>query len=172
MADEGDIQKAPSRIRIKLGGLEIEYEGNESFLKDHLPNLVELLASVSGPPDDGDDETDEEDLLEDTVAKKDKKIDLSTSTIANRLNANSGKDLVIAACAHLNLVKGHDKFTRANILAEMKTATSYYKKTYNNNLSSTLQRLVKAGDLNEIGENTYALDAKKTKSLEATLSGK
>ena len=45
-----------SRIRIKLGNLEIEFEGSESFLEHHLPDLVELLASV-GPFDFEDEES-------------------------------------------------------------------------------------------------------------------
>lgn len=78
----------------------------------------------------------------------------------------------MAACAHLHLVKGHKKYERKNILAEMKTATSYYKKSYSDNLTATLKRLVKAGNLNEIGENTYALDANKLNDLESGLGAK
>jgi len=161
-----------SKIRIKLGKLEIKFEGSESFLENHIQNLVELLASVTPIESESEIEEEESELLEEKESSKTKKIDMSTSTIANKLGAASGRDLVLAACAHLHLVKGHEKYERKNILAEMKTATSYYKKTYTNNLTAMLQRLVKSGELNEIGENVYALEAKKAKGLESSLSGK
>ena len=165
-------ESGKSRIHITLGYLEIEFEGTESYLEKHLPNLIELLVSVAPVDfeDEDEDVDDEEELLEPSTDSSKKKIDLSTSTIANRLDAKSARDLVVAACAHLHLVKGREKYERKNILAEMKTATSYFKKNYTNNLTMTLKRIVKAGDLNEVGENTYALEAKKVKELEATLN--
>lgn len=54
-----------SKIRIKLGKMEIEFEGSEAFLEHHLPNLIELLASV-GPADFEDEGIENEEELLDT----------------------------------------------------------------------------------------------------------
>lgn len=35
-----------SKIRIKLGPVEVEYEGNEAFLKDELPDLLSAVARL------------------------------------------------------------------------------------------------------------------------------
>ena len=88
-----------SRISIKLGSLELEFEGSEKFLENHLPNLVELLASIN--PSGLESEAEEEsELLEEKQNDGPKKLHMSTSTIANKLGAKSGRDLVIAAAAH------------------------------------------------------------------------
>jgi hypothetical protein len=36
----------PSKIRIKLGDIEVEYEGAESFLKDELPALLNAVSKL------------------------------------------------------------------------------------------------------------------------------
>ncbi len=170
---DGDSKLAPdkSRIRIKLGGLEIEFEGTEAYLEKNLPELVEMLATIE-PPENYDEEDTEGELLEASGDKSKQKLDMSTSMIANKLNANSGGALILAACAHLHLVKGHDKYTRSNILAEMQTATSYYKATYSKNLSNYFKALVKSGDLNELGEKTYSLHETRVVKLVGELGGK
>ncbi|MHA7816860.1 MAG: hypothetical protein ACX93N_10320 [Pseudohaliea sp.] len=120
MSDQIESGGSPnSRISIKLGALELEFEGSESFLENHLSNLIELIASIPPPEATGEDEEGE--LLEELPDDDAKKLHMSTSTIAQRLGAKKGPDLILAACAHLLFVKGHDSFTRKNILAEMQT---------------------------------------------------
>ncbi len=162
-----------SRIHIKLGSLEIEFEGSEAFLENHLPNLVELLGGIEPPELEEFNEAEIEGaLLEATDDASPNKLDMSTSMIVNKLGGTSGRDLLMAAAAHLHFAEGHEKYSRANLLAEMKTATTYYKKTYSNNLTQYLNAAVKAGDLNELADNTYALHDSKVKSLEAALGAK
>ena len=95
---------------------------------------------------------------------------MTTNTIASRLGAKKGNDIVIAACAHLSLAKGADTFTRSNILAEMKLATNYYKQTMSKNLSNSLKTLVNQNKLLETATDTYALEASTKAQLEAQLS--
>jgi hypothetical protein len=159
-----------SRIHIRLGSLELDFEGTESYIQNHLPELIEMLTSQVAFEAEEEESTTEYDLLTESSNNANKKLDMSTSTIANRLGSKSCKDLVLAACTHLHLVKGHEKYTRSNILAEMKTATSYYKQNFSKNLTPALQGLVKAGELNELADETYALEAKKLSELEKTLS--
>lgn len=156
-----------SKIRIKVGAAEIEFEGSEEYMREELPRLVELLGDLTPTRQQEEDA----EILPPSDDPKKRKLELTTNTIATKLNVNSGSELVLAACAHLCFVKGADTFKRANILAEMKLASNFYKQTYSNNLSSALQTLVKSEKLLETAQDTYALVAKEKVRLEAVLSG-
>lgn len=158
-----------SKIKVKVGTTEIEFEGSEEYMRDELPKLIELLSDIALPGYGQEDE--ESELLPPSDDPVKKKLQITTNTIATKLGANSGPDLVLAACAHLCLVKGADTFTRANILGEMKLATNFYKQSFNKNLSPALKTLVKGSKLLETAQDTYALDAKEKTRLEAKLSG-
>ena len=159
-----------SKIKLKVGKVEIEFEGSESYLREQLPSLVELLCSYA-PEEAHDLEVEEDDVLPESKDPAKKKFELTTNTIAAKLNVNSGPDLVLAACAHLSLVKGADTFHRKNILAEMKLASNYYKKTHGKNLSQSLKALIRADKVIESAQDVYALDASTKKTLETKLSG-
>lgn len=159
-----------SKIRIKVGAAEIEFEGSEEYMREELPRLVEMLGDLA--PSDRQQEGEEDaEILPPSDDPKKRKLELTTNTIATKLNVTSGSELALAACAHLCFVKGADTFKRANILAEMKLASNYYKQTYSNNLSKALQTLVKTGKLLETAQDTYALVAKEKTRVEALLSG-
>jgi hypothetical protein len=157
-----------SKVRIKAGSVEVEFEGSEEYMKDELPTLVELLYSLS-PADDSDEE-EESVELQATVDTSKQKLQMTTNTIAAKLNAKKAGDLILAACGHLALVKGATTYSRSNILAEMKLATNYYKATMNKNLSGSLRTLVKQNKLLETATDTYALDANTQKTIESTLN--
>lgn len=157
------------KIRIKVGSTEIDFEGSEEYMRDELPRLLELLNDFSPQIGIADDEVSE--VLTPSDDPKKHKLALTTNTIATKLGSHSGSGLVLAACVHLCLVKGADTFKRANILAEMKLASNYYKQTYSNNLSTALQTLVKGEKLLETAQDTYALVAKEKARVEAELSG-
>lgn len=158
-----------SKVKIKAGTIEIEFEGSEEYMKDELPSLVELLCSL-GPVSESDDEEESQELSATSDQSK-IKLQMTTNTIASRLGATKGNDVVMAACAHLCLAKGADNFTRSNILAEMKLASNYYKKTMSKNLSASLKTLVNQNKLLETAKDTYALEASTKKQLEAKLNG-
>lgn len=157
-----------SKVRIKAGAIEVEFEGSEEYMKDELPSLVELLYSLN-PSISSEKEEESEELAPSTDQSK-KKFQMTTNTIAAKLNAKKGGDLVLAACAHLTLVKGADTFTRSNILAEMKLASNYYKETMCSNLSSSLKTLVGSNKLLETSKDTFALQANTKTELEAKLN--
>ena len=148
-----------SKIRIKLGPIEVEYEGSESFLKHELPDLIKTVSALYkaaniplDKPDPGAGS-----------------IQLSTNSIATKLHCKSGPDLAIAAAAHLTLAKNISVFSRKALLDEMKTATSFYKSSYANNLSKTLNALLKH-DLNEPSSGNFALTEKKKEEVRAKLA--
>ena len=96
---------------------------------------------------------------------------MSTTTIATKLGVNSGPELALAAAVRLTMVLGKATFSRREILDEMKSATGFYKGTYNNNLTSSLVRLTKEQKLNEPSKDIYALTPTTKKELETKLAG-
>ena len=161
--------KVNSRIRLKMGDIEVEYEGSEDFVKSELLSLVSQVASLYretglglGPMDMPP--TPKGDSVPESGVSG------TTGTIASRLDSRTGPGLLTAAAAHLTFVKGLSLFTRQQLHDEMKTAKPYYKGTYSKNLSYYLQRLVKTGQFVESAKDTYALSANKNKELESILA--
>ena len=96
-------------------------------------------------------------------------IKLHMNSIAEKLGAKSGSQLAVAAGASLQLVKGQDTFTRAELLAEMKVATKYYKQTMLSNLTSTINTLL-SSKMNQNANDKYSLKAEVLASLNAQLA--
>ena len=141
--------------------------------------LVESMLNLYQKVDiDELDEEDEELVEGETLdegdsdgKQRDSLQQITTRTIAGKLNCKSGPDLVKAAAARLTYSLRLSTFKRKQILGEMKKASGYYKQSYGQNLSNYLNQLVKDGILVETSANTYALDAKTGKSLERQLAG-
>jgi LytS/YehU family sensor histidine kinase len=167
---ESDQPKKPiSKIKIKLGNIELDFEGTEEYIRSDLPSLLELICTYSATASNVESDTEESEELPANPDLATQKVQMTTNTIAAKLNVKSGSDLVLAACAHLCLVKGVSMFERKNILAEMQTASNYYKQTHSSNLSTSLSTLVKGNKLIERSKDKYALTAQAKQELEATL---
>lgn len=151
-----------SRIRIKLGQMEVEYEGSEAFIKQELLDFVEKVSALrttlpgGETSDSGDDSTFT--------------LKLSTSSLAGKLECKSGRDLVLAAAAHFTFSRAAETFTRQQLLTEMQTARMYYKQSYSNNMTKYIDGMVRNGDLNEPSTGTYSLSPDRRKTLEAQLA--
>jgi len=146
-----------SKIRIKMGPMEIEYEGSEDFLKTELPSLITVVSTLykqSGLASTGGGTNITESHKGQAGGSK---LQMTTASIAANLQSKSGSDLVLAACAKLDFGLGNASYTRDQINSEMKSASGYYKTSYTSNLSNYLQTLVKEGELNEQATDTYAL---------------
>jgi hypothetical protein len=156
-----------SKLRIRIGDVEIDYEGSEEFLKQELPQLLktamELHKAAGTPSPDGDS-------VVGTTKDTQKTLSLTTGTIAARLKASSGGALLLAAAVHLTLVSKKETFSRKELLAEMQKASSYYRKSYSGNLTNYLKAAVDDGELSEIATDSYALTAKTRANLEAKLA--
>lgn len=156
-----------AKIRLKIGQLEVEYEGKPSFLQDGLFNLLEKMvgfytehkAAIPADPTPAK-----------TTGAGPGDLDYSTNTIATHLGSKSGPDLAIAAAAHLGLVKKKDTFTRKEINNEMKSATTYYKASMSTNLSKSLHTLVRGKHFNQTAKGVYALSGPERKALETKLA--
>jgi hypothetical protein len=160
---------AEASIRIKLGQLEVDYQGDSDFLKSDLMNTVNKLLTRQM---DRASAYDAADTPEGSQARPQRggKLNHSTSTMATLLGAKSGPDLIVAAAAHLHLAGGKNQYTRAELLDAMRAAPSHYRKTYASNLSRYLTTLTKADDLRLVGNDTYALSANKATDIEAKLA--
>jgi hypothetical protein len=160
-----------SKIRIKLGPIEVEYEGSESFLKAELPDLLAAVAKLykeSGVPQDAPKFP-----LAPSGGGAPAPAGLhggTTATLAAKLDVKSGPELILAACARIALVSGRASFTRKQIIDEMRGATGYYKKTYFNNLTKYLQQLVKDQKLVEPTNGSFALSVPTRTQLEKQLA--
>ena len=155
------------KLRVAIGNVEIDYEGTEDFLKQDLPALLQTVmelnkaagVSISGKGGGAGG------------GKGEHKVPtLTTSSIAARLKAKSGPDLLLAAAAELTFVAKKDKFSRQELLSEMQSATAYYKKSYSNNLSQYLSGTIGETKLQETAKNVYALSANTRADLEHRLA--
>ena len=163
-----------SKIRIKMGPIEIEYEGSETFLKVELPELLEAVSNLykesglSGKPSlELSTATGEAGI----ATPKSPQLQGTTASFAAKLQCKTGPELVIAAATRLTFVLGKDKFTREELLKEMQTASAYYKKTFKSgNLTKSLDRLIKNGKLNEPSRNNYSLSASMKSELGARIA--
>src|SRR5215470_18899909 len=113
-----------TKLRIKLGAGELEFEGGEQFLKDEVMPTIEKLLDLVGSrselrtPSSTDTNGAIIQLPPESAASAH-----STSTIATLLKANAASDLAVAAVAHLVLCQRKHRVTRDEILAEMKSAS-------------------------------------------------
>lgn len=152
-----------SKIRMKLGSIEVEYEGTENFLKEEFLQLLEAVANLY--KQSGLSEIKQNSGGSGGVGVAVQQLQSTTGAIAAKLGCKSGPDLTIAAAARLTLASGKETFSRKDILNEMKTATAYYKATYRGNFSAILNGLIKDGALLEPAKDTYSLSATKKTEL-------
>jgi hypothetical protein len=160
-----------SKIRLKLGPIEIDYEGSEAFLKQELPALLEAVTKLykdsgisaaalttggTGAGSHGAGGTP---------------IEGTTATYAAKLSVNSGSDLALAAAARLTFALNSTTFTRSKLLEEMKAGGQYYKTSYRANLSNIIASLMGSQKLTETATDTYALTPTCSADLKAKLAG-
>ena len=156
------------QVRLRMGDLEIEYEGVASFLTSELLALVREVASLHAERT-APESADEVDAPQ-AASTRQGFAALSMATVATRLNVKSGPELAIAAAAFLTICQGREVFARKNILEAMRTAPAHYKKSMGGNLSGSLQSLLRQKRLNETAGDQYALTVAEKESLHATLA--
>ncbi len=159
-----------SKIRIKMGAIEVEYEGSEAFLKEELPKFLAAVSDLyvkSGsvsPPGIPETPQPQSDSSQGSTV-----LEMTTASIASKLGVNSGPQLVLAAAAHLRFVKGLDKFPRKQLTEQMRSASSFFKESYVSNLSKTIKTLMKENKLNEPSNEVYALTHASEQDLRSRL---
>ena len=161
-------------VRIKIGEVEVEYEGDKGFVESKIiqffNDFAEAVSSLpvallSKPKIDASPSQ-----VKAIQNPSDSGLNLSVGTIATRLAVTSGTDLARAAAAYLALVEAQASFSRKQINEAMKSATGFFKETYRKNLTNQLRSLVKQKVLNEISKDTYALTSQERRTLEKQLA--
>lgn len=155
-----------TRFRIETPGGAVEFAGSEQFVDAKYEKLPDLLALIGNSIPS----TPAKSMSHPRLTRGEPRSDLSTNTMATVLGVDSGPELIIAAAAHLTMVRGEERLGRKDLAHEMKSATSFYKATYFNNLSAYLDRLVKSDRLRLVAPNTYALAATERQALDAKLA--
>ena len=159
-----------SKIRIKLGAIEVEYEGSDVFLKEELPALLQAVSDLyakSGPAAHAADADAAVGLPSNAASGV--QLEMTTASIASKLGVNSGPELLLAAAAHLRFVKSMDKFPRKLLIEQMRSASSFFKESYISNLSKTIKVLMRDNKLNEPSNEVYALSHPAEQELRSRL---
>ncbi|MFQ6548143.1 hypothetical protein AADZ90_009295 [Aestuariibius sp. 2305UL40-4] len=165
---------AIAKIRIKVGTMELEYEGDPAFLTEGIEALLTTMGELSTQvPSEPASVTLPELKTNSSSGSKPTSVrdfNFSTNTIAAHLNAKTGPELVICAMAHLEFVQGKSTSSRTEILSEMKSANAYYNQNMSSNLSTTLTNLTKSKRINLVSGKTYSLSAAERKELETKIA--
>lgn len=168
-----------SKVKVKVGSMELEYEGDPEFLTSGIETLLEAMKGLaSKAPAETAPPPASAAMLQPASSNigaiptlaQGGAVSFSTNTIAAHLDAKSGPELIICALAHLELVQGKSSSTRNEILTEMKGATTYYNGNMSSNMSKNLGNLTKAKRINQIAKDTYALSASERRQLEAKVA--
>ncbi|WP_440068573.1 hypothetical protein [Tenacibaculum discolor] len=163
-----------SRIKIKMGAIEVECEGSESFLKDELPELIKSVSEMynnSNHSLSADESVEMSSIDVSSQNQLNGTLNIGTTgSVAAKLSVKSGSELLIAAAARLTFGLAKSTFTRKEVLTEMKSATSYYKTSYGANLTKYLSSAVKDGKFLETSKGVYAIQATVSTSLKSRLA--
>ncbi len=158
-----------SKIRVKMGAIEVEFEGSEKFLKEELLHLLSEISKLYHENREAiHGSTQEIFSPEDNGTGP---IIGTTATIAGKLGCKSAPDLIIAAAAHLTLVQKKIEFSRKELLEQVKSAAGYYKESMGKNFTNYLNNRVKIKELIEPKTGYYALSADKKAELVRQLTG-
>ena len=160
------------RIRIRVGPVEVEYEGDEEFIREEFPKIITNVSRLVKTT--GHELLAESGTLQEAARKNLEAIRAqvteTTAAIAQQLDVASGPELVKAAALNLMHSKHLESFNRDQLIEEMKSATEFFRNTYLKNLTAYLDELVKQGTLQKIAENTYRLSAKALRELETRIA--
>ena len=163
------VQEA--RVRFKVGDLELEYQGPSSYVEDGLIDLFEKVLSYGdfGVMLAGQAPKPTADQVGESSPRQ-METDISLATMISRLGAKTGADVVFLAAAHLAVCEGRNRFSRADILENAKSADGYYKKSIGSNLSSYLDRLLKDGRLTQYSDKAYSLPESQRQNVQSGLA--
>lgn len=148
-----------TKIRIKMGSVEVEYEGSEAFLRDELSTILSGVAQLH-----------KDSPLPPPGAGGAPPLNQTTGSIAAKLNTKGGGELALAGAAYLGLVRQKPTFTRQELLEAMKTAAGRYKRSFSANLSNYLATLTRDGKLLSPGNDTYSLAAATATDIQTRLA--
>ena len=164
----------PTKLKIKMGHIEFEYEGEAVYDNEAVKDLFSHIESLVGaappgtfdilpPPNEAESEDGGEDASADIA-------NFSIRTVAARLGGKSAKDVTLAAAAHLQICQSKKSFSRKELLSDMQEAHGYYDQIMSRNLSATLNRLVAAKIMMMMNGDQMSLSANEITRLKAKIA--
>jgi hypothetical protein len=168
---EFSMSNPECKIKIKMGAVEIEYEGSSDFLKQEMFDLVEAVSKLhnSSVNFGSDDLTLADGSKNNTANISGGKIEGSCNEIAKKLGANGGPDLIFAAAAKLYFVDEKERFSADQIRAEMNSASNYVNTAMKSNFNKNLKSIVRKDRLKDLGSNNYSLSAAEIDEVRAKI---
>jgi hypothetical protein len=168
LALRGKVMTQLAKIKLRVGSIELEYEGDPAFLKEGLESLLVTMTDLAkvAPPEEIVEAAQKDTSANGTTTV----LKLSTNSIAAHMDPKSGPDLLLCALAQLELVQGKTECARSDILGEMKKATTYFNENMSKNMSNALDSVTKSKKVNQLGSDKYALSAAERKTFEAKLA--
>lgn len=158
-----------ARIRIKIGHIEVEYEGENSFLQSDFLQLVNQVVDLQKTIPNAAIMPTLQNATGGNVVNG-PTTDLSTDTIATLMKVSTAPELIMAAAAKLTFSEGKQKFTRQEIVTAMREAPGYFKDSYMGNLSKSLKSLTTSDKLRLVATDTYSISNAEKQSLGASLA--
>jgi hypothetical protein len=155
------------KFSLKVGNVEIGWEGEAAFLQSDLPELISVLleAIAANSSETSNGEISNAASIGPSEPKMGKTF--TTGSIAAKYQPKSASDLFKIALYKLHDSDGLETATRSQIHDEMKQAPKFYKRSMLNNLSNTIDTLLAQGEINEPSSGYYALSHDTHEVIEA-----
>lgn len=161
-----------TKVRIKAGPVEFEYEGDTGLgvadIKD-LFSHIETLFKVPVFAESGETHAPAQQSNGEQGSTNNQGQKLHVNSVAKKLVAKTGPQLAEAAAAALQIYDGKPTFTRGELLETMKKATMHYKDSMAGNLTKILVTLV-GTKFNQVSDGVYSLSAETYQDLESRLA--
>lgn len=158
------------RVRIKLGSVEVEYEGCGEFARSGVLDLLRDALALAPNSGKGLGADVDGAFIEPQAFGDGEHSSVTVATIAAHFEPQGAQDLVLCALAKLQVLEGASQASKEDIWECMKGATGYFKASMSKNFPRDLGRMVKGKKINEVATNEYSLTAATRKELEARVA--
>lgn len=159
----------PTKLKIKMGHIEFEYEGDAAYdneaVKDLFTHMESLMVSAAPGAFDNPDH-----VLSGGGDTTPSTINLSIQSVCAHMKAKSGSEVAMAAAAHLQICEGKTSFTRKELLSGMQNANGYYNQAMSGNLTKILKGLIGSKRIMALSGEQMALSASELASAKAQLA--
>jgi hypothetical protein len=91
------------------------------------------------------------------------------NVVAPKLGAQSARELLLAAAAHLTAYQGKDSFTRDELVERAKEARNW-KSNHANQIAINIKRMLDAGELFEKARDVFSLSEEALNDIEGRLA--
>jgi hypothetical protein len=162
-----------TKIHLRAGEVELSLESDNplaiSDIKDFISQIESLAQSLVSPPRQVHVTTNSHATADAQIMLEHAPLQLHVNSVADRIGAKSGPEVVIAAAAHLQIMKSKKSFTRRELIETLKLATNHYNQNIGSNLTAILKTLC-GSKLNQIANDTYSLRSNELSELRGKLA--